>query len=120
MNRQKGTTILEVLVALGLLGMIAGAFLTAISSDLCRAGLVDQRFTAENLARTQVEYIKSLPYDDAGYYPLIDPIPPYYEITVDGIDVSPPDYLNSLQKVIVTVLRNDGAVLTVANYKANR
>ena len=60
----RGVTLIEVLVAMALVGIIAAAFLGGLSTASRSAALADIRTNAESLARTQMEFIKSQTYSD--------------------------------------------------------
>ena len=128
-NSERGMTLIEVVVALGILAAVAVIFLVGMSTS-SRAVMVSQdHVTADSLAKSEMEYVKSLPYDDTGV-PLIyaiDPtitIPQGYNISVtaerldpDGDGFADDD---NLQQITVTITRDGVAILTVVGYKVNR
>jgi len=58
----RGFTLIEVLLAIALLGVIAIAFMSALSTASTVLIIADERTTAESLARRQMEYVKSQGY----------------------------------------------------------
>ena len=120
MGSQRGSVLLEALIAVLMLGTIAVIFLGAISSGLLGAGIVEEHLVAKNLARTQMEDLKSLPYDIANQYPVTVSPPPGYTVLIDVTNLSPAEYPDSLQKMAVTVCRDGKTILTVETFKANR
>lgn len=54
-----GLTLIEVIIAVALLGVIAAGYMSALSTATMAVSLADQRTAAESLARTEMEYVKS-------------------------------------------------------------
>ena len=119
MSRQRGSSLLEVLVATGILATISVVFLTAMSSGLEGTMKIDEHFTAENLVRNQIEDIRNSPYSYGDFYPVTVEPPPEYSILIEVTDVSPTDYPDSLQIVGVSVSRGEKRVLKLETYKAD-
>ena len=115
---QKGTTLIEVLIAIALLGMIAVPFLTALSTSSRALIIADERTTAESLIRSQMEYVKSQEYDANGIYAEIADadIPVGYDVYLANVTELGP----GLQEITVTVERDGEVVLTTSTYKVDR
>jgi len=62
---ERGISIVEVLIALGVLGIIAATFLTALAVSGNSVIMTDEDATAESIARSQMEYIREQQYVDA-------------------------------------------------------
>ena len=60
----RGFTLIEVTIAIALLGIIAVTILTALSTASVALIIADGRATAESLARSQMEYAKYQDYID--------------------------------------------------------
>jgi prepilin-type N-terminal cleavage/methylation domain-containing protein len=58
----RGFTLIEVVIAIAILGTIAITFLGALSTSSLALITADQRATAESLARSQMEYVKNQQY----------------------------------------------------------
>jgi len=55
----RGITLIEVLIAVAILGLVAVAFLSALATASTAIIIADERTTAESLARSELEYVKS-------------------------------------------------------------
>ncbi len=64
LKKQRGFTLIEVIIAMALLGVIAIAFLGALASASSAIIIADERTTAESLARSQMEYVKNRDFSD--------------------------------------------------------
>jgi type II secretory pathway pseudopilin PulG len=111
---QKGQILIEVLVALAILGIVAVAFLTALTTTSVALIIADQKTTANSLTRSELEYIQNSEYRDDGNYDLID-VPTGYslEVYVEPVE-------EGMQKVTVKVYQQDKLVLTTSDYKTER
>jgi type II secretory pathway pseudopilin PulG len=64
LKNQRGVGLVEVVIALGLLGIISIAFLGALATASNAIIISDEQTTAESLASSELEYIKSQSYID--------------------------------------------------------
>jgi len=63
----RGFSLIEVAIAIALIGVIAVAVLGALSYASTVLIIADRRATAESLARSQLEYVKNQGYEEALY-----------------------------------------------------
>ena len=61
-GNSRGVTLIEVLIAVAILGLVAVAFLSALATASTAIIIADERTTAESLARSELEYVKSQPF----------------------------------------------------------
>ncbi|MBI2869622.1 MAG: type II secretion system protein [Chloroflexi bacterium] len=121
---QAGAALVEILVAVALLGLVAAAILTGLATAAKATITATERSNAESLARTQLEYVKKQAYSyNTGSYEL-DPA-----LAADaalGWTVLPPDAApvhasdDGIQKVTVTVQRYGKTITSVSAYKVDR
>ena len=140
---QKGMTLIEVLIAIAILGMIAVPFLTALSTSSRALIIADERTTAESLVRSEMEYVKNCTYNPTGFSYQIPPaadntpwgglhdldsyyIDAGYSVNVTGVPIDPTTgaALSSgdmnIQNITVKVYHGAKLVLTTSTYKVNR
>jgi prepilin-type N-terminal cleavage/methylation domain-containing protein len=118
---QRGDSLIEVLVAVAILGVVAVAFLSAMVTAYRGVTLADEKTMAESLTRTELERVRN------ASYPVIDDSRSVYGYDVD-LDVEYIDPVTHLptgtplgmQKVTVTVSHNDEVVLVTETSKVNR
>lgn len=122
-GKESGVGLIETLVALALLGIIAASFLGGLATASKAAFTADERATAECLARSQLEYVKTLDYvtDATEYSPA--PIPgsedySNYSVTIGAEPVHETD--DGIQKITVAVSHGGQSVLTLDDYKGDR
>ena len=122
-KNEKGFSLIEVIIALALLGIIAVAFMSGLATASKAIYIADERATAENLARSQMESVKSIDYvDEATSYPAAsipqEHIDAGYSATITALPLHNPD--DGIQKITVIVEHHDKEVITLVGYKVNR
>lgn len=99
---QKGQILIEVLVALAILGIVAVAFLTALTTTSLALIVADRKTTADSLTRSEFEYIQNSPYQEGGFSYELPSTPPgwdpehtlpsgfdNYSLVVTGVPIDP-------------------------------
>ena len=129
---QRGLGLGESLVAVAILGVAVVSFVVALSTGSIAVGECNQEVVAQSLARTQLEYTKSYPYNsEATTYPYVytydetynpSPInlPEGYGISVAVGSILEPATDANIQKITVTISRGGEDILTIEDYKVNR
>ena len=115
---QRGGSLLENVMGVGILGVIGVVFLAAIGTGLSSAGMVDEIYTAGYLTRTQMEDIKSQPYSDTNTYGLTVTPTGDYAVSIAVVDESPALHPDTLQRIEVTVSRGGQPVFRLESFKA--
>lgn len=128
-KQQRGFTLLEVLVAMSILGFIGVGFLTAINTTYRSNRIIEEQTVATNLATEYLEAMRATPYSDT--YPNIGDgitVPLQYSITVetlcsgDGVifDSCSGSENETLQRTRINVSRTGGGVLSICTYRSKR
>lgn len=118
-SKNKGISLAETVVALGVMGMIGTGFLTALYAISSDAGIYDQRTTASILAQSQMERIKAMEYDPAApgspdSYPVAVALPVGYTITISEVEVE-----SGKQEVTVRVTRGGRPAIRLTEMKTD-
>ncbi len=112
--------LVEVLVAVAILGMTLVALLAALSTGSIGVTTTDSEVTAANLARSQLEYTRSQPYAEVPTeYATVTP-PAGYTVSVQAASIPEPVTDTNIQKITVIVARDGKTLATVEDYKVKR
>ena len=147
LHRQHGVSMLEIMVAVGILGVAGVALLLGMNTAFRSQDISREQVRGENLARAQLEYIRFVDYDsnysdgctlNAIPVPVCVPppdalIPSDYSITVttsdycdglgpDGLPGGDSDCYPSaeIQKNAVSVFRNGKGLIVVEDLRTKR
>jgi prepilin-type N-terminal cleavage/methylation domain-containing protein len=114
-RREKGSSLIEVLVALALLGIVSVLFLTSLANSSTARVTADTRVSAKILAETLMDDVKKQPYESS--YDITIP-EEYYgysaNLTVQSLANG------NIQKLIITIGHLNREVLTLESFKVER
>ncbi len=116
MKSENGSSLLETVVALALLGIIGVAFLNGLATSSSSRLIADEHASARILAESQMEDIKKQTYALA-YDPV--PIPAVYPGYSAAI-VTDSMRNGNIQKITVTIRHHSKDITTLEIYKVNR
>ena len=139
MKKESGFSLIEIIIALGLLGLISITFLSSMSGASTAYFTADERSTAESLARREMEYIKKESYMELNpsnpwnyelpsnppSWDLSHALPSgYTNYSVNVTAQLPPTHFYDQGLQIITVIvyhtSDPNPVVTLEGYKANR
>ncbi len=122
-RNEAGTTLIETVVALAVLGVIGVTFLSGLATTSKAAFISDERTTAESLAQSQMEWVKNAAYscNATDYSPA--PVPAgkdytNYSVAITAAPLHAPD--DGIQKITVTVRRAGEGIMILEGYKVDR
>ncbi len=116
---EKGVGLVETLIAVAILGLALTALLSAISTGSLASTRSQERVTAENMARSELEYVKSQPYAaPPATYATVTPTAGGYAISAAAAAISGAD--SAIEKVTVTITRDGRTLFAVEDYKVDR
>jgi prepilin-type N-terminal cleavage/methylation domain-containing protein len=127
MKNQAGFSLIEILLAVALMGILGTAVPSALSGANRATITTNQNVTAESLARSQLDYIQNQPYDSENttpVYAVIPNLPATYSIVTPMAQRLDPfgdgtDNDDGLQQITVSVERYDSIVFTLVDFKVN-
>jgi Tfp pilus assembly protein PilV len=118
LQSEQGFTLVEALVSVAILTMALMMFLLGLSTGVLSSAQSDRLSSAHELARSQMEYTKELPYQAAPVtYATVTP-PTGYTVTASASNVPGGDA--EIQLVTVAVMKDGIPVFSLEGFKVNR
>ena len=115
MKLEKGSSLIEVLIALALLGIIGVLFLGGVANSSTARVTADERASSKILAESLIDSVKKMDYDSTYDITIPDEFSTYSaNLTVESLGN------DNIQKLTVVITHLGREVLTLENYKVNR
>jgi type II secretory pathway pseudopilin PulG len=118
---EKGFSLLDVLVSLGLISLLCVGLFSAMAGAVHTTATTDQIDTARLIAQAQMENIKQQTFRVAGDYSInqqiLDGYPGQGYSILNPVVVNAQDRDGLIQKITVIVVRNGKTVMTLQDCK---
>ena len=126
---QRGVSLIEVLVVVGILGLIGTVVIRGLDTNYRADRTLDEQVTAVNLGTAYIEAIKNLPY--AVSYPTVGyniTVPTQYSVVVstqcssDAQNFGPctSNASGTFQKITVSISREGRPVISICSFRTKR
>jgi Tfp pilus assembly protein PilV len=140
-NQARGQLLIEVLIALALMGVIAVVFIGAMYTALQSARIADERSIALTLAQSEIEYVKRQPFSDIEWAYTVDTTDSYstpgmepswwseaqppplsgadfvgYSVSISGLNTD----FTGIRKVTAIARHHGEPVITLENFERDR
>jgi prepilin-type N-terminal cleavage/methylation domain-containing protein len=113
MKREKGFTLIEVMISMVIISTLAVGVLSALGTTSLTLLKTDLRETAKNLAESQMEYVKNLPY--SGSYTAATIPSEYAEFTASIQSTAL--LASNIERITVTISQGSNTIYTLEGYK---
>lgn len=136
LKKEKGFTLIEVVLSLAILGIVAAGFLGALASGSRGISMADEQATAESIARTQLEHVRGqdyIDYSEASHAVYTKTsAPATYSVDLSAVPFDPDtglpygqlggvfDQDDGIQSITVVVKHNSVEVFTLEDYRTLR
>ena len=115
MKNEKGSTLLEVLVALALLGIVSVLFLSGVANSSTARVTADERVSAKILAESLIDDLKKQDFDSSYNITIPSEFAGYSaNLTVESLANG------CIQRLTIVIEHLDSDVLTLESYKVDR
>ena len=113
---QRGTMMVEALIAVSVFTLLGAAVLSGSTSTRNASARAEQAAVAENIARNQLETILAAPYEDPPHSYAPVSTPPGYAVTADAQVLVVND--TNIATIVVAVTLKGEPVLTLESVRA--
>jgi len=121
LNDRSGLTLIEVLVAMAILGFVGVGFMAALGTGFRSQTVKEEQVIGNKIVRAALEEVRSLPYQ--ALYTVATPTASGYSVSVATVDFCWPEPCttdNNLQKNTATVSHDGDFVVTIEDLKVRR
>jgi type II secretory pathway pseudopilin PulG len=120
MRGQKGSTLIEAVMSIAIVGILSTGFLTALINSTNTTASTDQKDTGRAIAQSQMEYVKEQKFSSSGYTPSDEIMTQYPGYTVNILVSIPEERDAFVQQITVNVVQRGKTVTTLEGFKTKR